>query len=44
MRRIVALLLLLVSPSLLFGAEPNLRAGAFAIDITPEQFPVSVND
>ena len=26
-----------------FGAEPTLRAGAFAMDVTPEKFPVSVN-
>jgi hypothetical protein len=25
------------------SAEPNFRAGAFAMDITPEKFPVSVN-
>ncbi len=41
MRCFIPLLLLLLSPSLLGAAE--LKAGAFAQDVTPEKFPVSVN-
>lgn len=42
MRRFVPFLLLL-GPSFAQAAPPELRAGAFAIDVTPEKFPVSVN-
>ena len=41
MRCFVPLLLLLLSPSLLGAAD--LKAGAFAQDVTPEKFPISVN-
>jgi hypothetical protein len=40
-RRFIPLLLLLFLPSLLRAGE--LKAGAFAQDVTPEKFPVSVN-
>jgi hypothetical protein len=43
MRAFLPLLLLLLSPSLLGAAEPALKAGADAQDVTPTQFPVSVN-
>jgi hypothetical protein len=35
--------LFLVSPALAQPTKPALRAGAFAQDVTPEKFPVSVN-
>ncbi|MBP3960808.1 neutral/alkaline non-lysosomal ceramidase N-terminal domain-containing protein [Gemmata sp. G18] len=43
MRRIAALLLALLSPSIAPAAPPEFRAGAYAMDVTPEKFPVSVN-
>ena len=41
MRRLLPFLLLLLLPSFVRAGE--LKAGAFAQDITPEKFPVSVN-
>ncbi len=43
MRRLVALFVTLLAPSFAPGAEPALRAGAYAMDVTPQKFPVSVN-
>lgn len=42
MRCLLALALLFPAP-LAPAAPPELRAGAFAMDVTPEKFPVSVN-
>ncbi len=38
-----ALLCFLLLTSIANAADPKVRAGAFAIDVTPEQFPISVN-
>jgi hypothetical protein len=43
MRRFLPLLLVLLSPALLRADATELKAGAYAQDITPEKFPVSVN-
>lgn len=43
MRSLFSLLLLFALPGLLYAAPPELRAGAFAMDVTPEKFPISVN-
>ncbi len=43
MRRLLVLLLTLLNGVALRGAEPSLRAGAYAMDVTPEKYPVSVN-
>src|SRR3954470_18665462 len=41
MKRLLPLLLLLLSPTLLRAGD--LKAGAYAQDVTPEKFPISVN-
>jgi predicted neutral ceramidase superfamily lipid hydrolase len=41
MRRFLPLLIVVLSPSLLRAGE--LKAGAFAQDVTPTKFPISVN-
>jgi hypothetical protein len=43
MRRLLALSFLLLSPPRAPAAELELRAGAFAQDVTPKKFPISVN-
>jgi len=43
MRSFFSLLLLFASPLLLHAAPPEIRAGAYAMDVTPEKFPISVN-
>lgn len=43
MRRSAALLIALLTQSLAPAAPQDLRAGAYAMDVTPEKFPVSVN-
>jgi len=43
MKRLLAMIALTVSSMLCVAAEPKLRAGAVAIDVTPTEFPISVN-
>ncbi len=43
MPRTAALFLALLAPSLATAAPPEFRAGAYAMDVTPQKFPVSVN-
>ncbi|MCE9565709.1 MAG: hypothetical protein K8U57_27105 [Planctomycetes bacterium] len=40
---VIVALLLIASPAFAQSAKPALRAGAFAQDVTPEKFPISVN-
>src|SRR5262245_5497907 len=40
---LLAALALVAAPPALLGAEPKFRAGAAAVDVTPEKFPVVVN-
>ena len=42
-RTLLTALLLAVAPHAALGAEPTFRAGAAAVDVTPEKFPVVVN-
>ena len=41
--RSLVLLIALATPSLAADPKPTVRAGAFAVDVTPEHFPISVN-
>jgi hypothetical protein len=43
LRSLVLLLLLATAPPTFAQAAPTLKAGAFAQDVTPEKFPISVN-
>ena len=43
MRRLLTLVLVLLIPTFTQAAPPQFRAGAYAQDVTPEKFPVSVN-
>ena len=43
MRKLLAILAILIAASLAHAQQGKLRAGAFAQDVTPEKFPVSVN-
>ncbi len=41
--RSLVVLLAFATPSLAADPKPTVRAGAFAMDVTPEHFPISVN-
>lgn len=43
MMRSLVVLLAFATPSLAADPKPTVRAGAFAMDVTPEHFPISVN-
>src|SRR5215213_10144450 len=42
-RFLLAAIALVATSPVLIGAEPKFRAGAAAVDVTPEKFPVVVN-